>query len=154
MHLGEFIRASRRVHPCISANISAVQVLDHPWAFFASATLGVAASFMTFLVIKVTNAVTLKVHHHSHHHQCCSGRSFSTSKSYPARMLIHHLSSSSQVLNTARNAAFVLFTVTFVGEEASWLQLCGYVTRSFGLHPRSYLDPTYSYLRTPQHVGT
>ena len=62
----------------------------NPRAFSASAILGVVASFMTFLVIKKTNAVTLKV------------------------------------LNTARNAAFVLFTVTFMQEAASALQLCGY----------------------------
>mmetsp|Transcript_9150 Transcript_9150/g.29271 ORF Transcript_9150/g.29271 Transcript_9150/m.29271 type:complete len:318 (-) Transcript_9150:113-1066(-) len=65
-------------------------VWQHPLAFGASAILGLAASFMTFLVIKVTNSVTLKV------------------------------------LNTARNAGFVLFTVTFLGETASMLQLIGY----------------------------
>uniref|UniRef100_A0A7S4F811 Sugar phosphate transporter domain-containing protein n=2 Tax=Chrysotila carterae TaxID=13221 RepID=A0A7S4F811_CHRCT len=65
-------------------------VVSNPLPFAASALLGVAASFMTFLVIKVTNSVTLKV------------------------------------LNTARNAAFVLFTVTFLHEEASTLQLVGY----------------------------
>ena len=65
-------------------------VQENAWTFFASASLGVAASFMTFLVIKKTNSVTLKV------------------------------------LNTARNAAFVLFTVTFMQEAASALQLCGY----------------------------
>jgi len=63
---------------------------DHPTPFVASAVLGLAASFMTFLVIKVTNSVTLKV------------------------------------LNTARNAAFVLFTVAFLHEEASALQMLGY----------------------------
>ena len=62
----------------------------HPLTFLASALLGLAASFMTFLVIKVTNSVTLKV------------------------------------LNTARNAGFVLFTVTFLGEPATALQLAGY----------------------------
>ena len=54
------------------------------------ALLGVIASMLTFLVIKLTNSVTLKV------------------------------------INTARNAAFVLVTVTLIGEEASTLQLCGY----------------------------
>ena len=65
-------------------------VTAHPLTFLASALLGLAASFMTFLVIKVTNSVTLKV------------------------------------LNTARNAGFVLFTVTFLGEPATALQLAGY----------------------------
>ena len=31
-----------------------------------------------------------------------------------------------KVINTARNAAFVLVTVTLLGEEASFLQMCGY----------------------------
>jgi hypothetical protein len=31
-----------------------------------------------------------------------------------------------KVINTARNAAFVLVTVTLLGEEASLLQMCGY----------------------------
>ena len=31
-----------------------------------------------------------------------------------------------QVINTARNAAFVLVTVTLIGEEASTLQCVGY----------------------------
>ena len=31
-----------------------------------------------------------------------------------------------KVINTARNAAFVLVTVTLIGEEASALQMCGY----------------------------
>jgi len=65
-------------------------ITQHPLAFLASALLGLAASCMTFLVIKVTNSVTLKV------------------------------------LNTARNAGFVLFTVFFLGESASALQLIGY----------------------------
>ena len=30
------------------------------------------------------------------------------------------------MINTARNAAFVLVTVTLIGEEASVLQMCGY----------------------------
>ena len=30
------------------------------------------------------------------------------------------------MINTARNAAFVLVTVTLIGEEASALQMCGY----------------------------
>ena len=46
---------------------------------------------LTFLVIKLTNSVTLKV------------------------------------INTARNAAFVLVTVTLLGEEASATQILGYV---------------------------
>ena len=62
----------------------------HPLLFTASALLGVVASMLTFLVIKLTNSVTLKV------------------------------------INTARNAAFVLVTVTVLGEEASGLQICGY----------------------------
>ena len=62
----------------------------HPLLFGASALLGVVASMLTFLVIKLTNSVTLKV------------------------------------INTARNAAFVLFTVTLIGEEAFVLQMCGY----------------------------
>ena len=65
-------------------------VQDNPRTFFASAILGVVASFMTMIVIKKTNSVTLKV------------------------------------LNTARNAAFVLFTVFFMQEAASPLQLLGY----------------------------
>ena len=64
---------------------------SHPWLFTGSALLGVVASMLTFLVIKLTNSVTLKV------------------------------------INTARNAAFVLCTVTLMGEEASALQVCGYV---------------------------
>ena len=63
---------------------------SHPGLFLASAALGVIASMLTFLVIKLTNSVTLKV------------------------------------INTARNAAFVLVTVTLIGEEASGLQMCGY----------------------------
>jgi len=63
----------------------------HPWYFVASAMLGVVASMLTLLVIKLTNSVTLKV------------------------------------INTARNAAFVLFTVTMLGERASTLQICGYL---------------------------
>ena len=31
-----------------------------------------------------------------------------------------------KVINTARNAAFVLVTVTLIGEEASVIQMCGY----------------------------
>lgn len=62
----------------------------HPLLFGASALLGVIASMLTFLVIKLTNSVTLKV------------------------------------INTARNAAFVLVTVTLIGEEASGLQVIGY----------------------------
>ena len=46
---------------------------------------------LTFVVIKLTNAVTLKV------------------------------------INTARNAAFVLFTVFFLQEQASATQLLGYM---------------------------
>ena len=46
---------------------------------------------LTFLVIKLTNSVTLKV------------------------------------INTARNAAFVLVTVTLLGEEASTMQVLGYL---------------------------
>lgn len=65
-------------------------IAAHPVLFAASAGLGVVASMLTFLVIKLTNAVTLKV------------------------------------INTARNAAFVLVTVTLLGEEASLLQMCGY----------------------------
>ena len=65
-------------------------ILAHPMLFTASAVLGVIASMLTFLVIKLTNSVTLKV------------------------------------INTARNAAFVLFTVTLLGEEATGIQLCGY----------------------------
>ena len=65
-------------------------IAAHPALFGASAVLGVVASMLTFLVIKLTNAVTLKV------------------------------------INTARNAAFVLVTVTLLGEEASFLQVCGY----------------------------
>ena len=45
---------------------------------------------LTFLVIKLTNSVTLKV------------------------------------INTARNAAFVVCTVTLLGEEATPIQFCGY----------------------------
>jgi len=63
----------------------------HPIFFTASALLGVVASMLTFLVIKLTNAVTLKV------------------------------------INTARNAAFVLVTVTLLGEEASTTQVFGYI---------------------------
>ena len=66
-------------------------IIAHPMLFFASAALGVVASMLTFLVIKLTNSVTLKV------------------------------------INTARNAAFVLFTVVVMGEQASGLQVCGYV---------------------------
>ena len=65
-------------------------MLAHPALFTASALLGVAASFLTFLVIKLTNSVTLKV------------------------------------INTARNAAFVLFTVAVLGEQASGIQIFGY----------------------------
>jgi len=65
-------------------------IARHPLLFTASALLGVVASMLTFLVIKLTNSVTLKV------------------------------------INTARNAAFVLVTVTLIGEEASALQMCGY----------------------------
>ncbi len=41
-----------------------------------------------------------------------------------------------KAMNTARNAAFVLFTVTFLHEEASALQLCGYLVSllSFSLY--------------------
>ena len=55
---------------------------------------------MTFVVIKLTNSVTLKV------------------------------------LNTARNAAFVLFSVTFLQEPTTALQLSGYVVSlaSFGAY--------------------
>jgi drug/metabolite transporter (DMT)-like permease len=63
----------------------------HPMLFTASALLGVVASMLTFLVIKLTNSVTLKV------------------------------------INTARNAAFVLFTVMVLGEQASRLQVMGYL---------------------------
>ena len=66
-------------------------ILEHPGYFTASALLGVVASMLTFLVIKLTNSVTLKV------------------------------------INTARNAAFVLFTVTALGESASGLQVVGYL---------------------------
>ena len=65
-------------------------MMAHPLLFCASAILGVIASMLTFLVIKLTNSVTLKV------------------------------------INTARNAAFVLVTVTLIGEEASGLQIAGY----------------------------
>ena len=44
-----------------------------------------------------------------------------------------------KVLNTARNAAFVLFTVTFVGEEASWLQLMGYTISLLAFSVYSYV---------------
>ena len=73
---------------------------DHPLEFLASASLGVVASMMTFVVIKLTNSVTLKV------------------------------------LNTARNAAFVLFSVTFLQEPTTALQLSGYVVSlaSFGAY--------------------
>ena len=64
---------------------------EHPLLFTASALLGVVASMLTFLVIKLTNSVTLKV------------------------------------INTARNAAFVLFTVMVLGEKASALQVLGYM---------------------------
>ena len=63
---------------------------DNPRLFFASAVLGVGASMLTFVVIKLTNSVTLKV------------------------------------INTARNAGFILFTVFFLGEQASAIQLAGY----------------------------
>ena len=66
-------------------------ISEHPGYFAASALLGVIASMLTFLVIKLTNSVTLKV------------------------------------INTARNAAFVLFTVTALGEKASGLQIVGYL---------------------------
>ena len=71
-----------------------------PLEFLASASLGVVASMMTFVVIKLTNSVTLKV------------------------------------LNTARNAAFVLFSVTFLQEPTTALQLSGYVVSlaSFGAY--------------------
>ena len=77
-----------------------VVVADHPLEFLASASLGVVASMMTFVVIKLTNSVTLKV------------------------------------LNTARNAAFVLFSVTFLQEPTTALQLSGYVVSlaSFGAY--------------------
>ena len=65
-------------------------VFAHPGLFSASAGLGVVASMLTFLVIKLTNSVTLKV------------------------------------VNTARNAAFVLFTVTMLGEPATPVQVAGY----------------------------
>ena len=65
-------------------------ILAHPMLFTASAVLGVIASMLTFLVIKLTNSVTLKV------------------------------------INTARNAAFVLFTVLVLGEQASAIQVAGY----------------------------
>ena len=35
--------------------------LAHPWLFMLSATLGIAVNFCTFLVIKATSSVTLKV---------------------------------------------------------------------------------------------
>jgi drug/metabolite transporter (DMT)-like permease len=65
-------------------------IAAHPWLFAGSSLLGVVASMLTFLVIKLTNSVTLKV------------------------------------INTARNAAFVLVTVTLLGEEASPIQTVGY----------------------------
>ena len=65
-------------------------IMAHPGLFAASALLGVAASMLTFLVIKLTNSVTLKV------------------------------------INTARNAGFVLFTVVVLGEHASTIQVFGY----------------------------
>ena len=65
-------------------------IASHPLLFSASSVLGVAASMLTFIVIKLTNSVTLKV------------------------------------INTARNAAFVLFTVLVLGEQASAIQVAGY----------------------------
>jgi len=62
----------------------------HPLLFIASSLLGVVASMLTFIVIKLTNSVTLKV------------------------------------INTARNAAFVLYTVLIKGEPATTLQVFGY----------------------------
>ncbi|KAL1504603.1 hypothetical protein AB1Y20_008387 [Prymnesium parvum] len=64
---------------------------QNPLLFCCSALLGVVASMLTFVVIKLTNSVTLKV------------------------------------MNTARNAAFVLFTVFFLHEQASNTQLLGYM---------------------------
>ena len=78
-------------------------VADHPLEFLASSVLGVVASMMTFVVIKLTNSVTLKV------------------------------------LNTARNAAFVVFTVTLLGEEATPLQFCGYLLSLAAFSAYTYL---------------
>lgn len=63
----------------------------HPILFASSALLGVFASMLTFIVIKLTNSVTLKV------------------------------------INTARNAAFVLYTIFVKGEPASEIQVIGYI---------------------------
>jgi len=65
-------------------------IRQHATIFGLSAVLGVFASMLTFVVIKLTNSVTLKV------------------------------------INTARNAAFVLFTVSFLQERVSATQLVGY----------------------------
>jgi len=62
----------------------------NPLLFTASSLLGVVASMLTFIVIKLTNSVTLKV------------------------------------INTARNAAFVLYTVLIKGEPATGIQVVGY----------------------------
>ena len=62
----------------------------HPILFTASSLLGVVASMLTFIVIKLTNSVTLKV------------------------------------INTGRNAAFVLYTVVIMGEPATTIQIFGY----------------------------
>ena len=77
-------------------------IAAHPLLFASSAALGVVASMLTFLVIKLTNSVTLKV------------------------------------INTARNAAFVLFTVTLLGEEASRLQVFGYCISLFAFSAYTY----------------
>ena len=52
-----------------------VVVADHPLEFLASASLGVVASMMTFVVIKLTNSVTLKVLNTARNARSSSSRS-------------------------------------------------------------------------------
>jgi hypothetical protein len=109
-------------------------IAAHPWLFGASALLGVAASTLTFLVIQLTNSVTLKAR------ALRAARAPSPDRQPPRAVIRppaaararasppapHRRPRRGQVINTARNAAFVLFTIVVLGEPASRLQIFGY----------------------------